>query len=86
MTTTRTQFEASLFQDYSKNSKAIHRYLNMFTSSSVIPNQVNLNDTSATAPLDKANLFNQYFHSVYAPYSSTSDILIPRLSQLSLLS
>ena len=74
MTTTRTQFEASLFQDYSKNSKAIHRYLNMFTSSSVIPNQVNLNDTSATSPLDKANLFNQYFHSVYAPYSSTSDI------------
>ena len=46
----------------------------MFTSLSVIPNQVNLNVTSATSPLDKANLFNQYFHSVYAPYSSTSDI------------
>ena len=69
MTSTRTQFEASLFKDYSKNSKLIHRYLNMFTSSSAIPNQVHFNDKFATSSLDKADLFNHYFHSVYTPRS-----------------
>ena len=67
----RTEYEANLFQDYSNNCKAIHRYLNLISSSSTIPNQVNFKSISATTPLDKANLFNQYFHSVYSPPPSS---------------
>ena len=55
----RTEYEANLFQDYSSNCKAIYRYLNLISSSSTIPNQVNFKSISATTPLDKANLFNQ---------------------------
>ena len=58
-----------------QNCKAIHWHLNLITSSSTTSNQVRFNNFLATNSLDKTNLFNEYFHSVYAP-------IYPHLSQL----
>ena len=74
MTQTRIQYEENLFADYKNNCKAIHHYLNQIKKSSGIPQQVYLNDRSAITPLVQANLFNEYFHSVYGT-SSTSSFL-----------
>ena len=74
MTQTRIQYEENLVADYKNNCKAIHHHLNQIKKSSGIPQQVYLNDRSAITPLVQANLFNEYFHSVYGT-SSTSSFL-----------
>ena len=75
---TKTQYEANLFNDYVNNQRAIYRHLNSINKSSHIPQQVRFENYTASTPLDKANLFNEYFHSVYgppstSPYTPTTD-------------
>ena len=77
----RTEYEASLSQDYSSNCKVIHCYLNLITSSSTVPNQVNFQTISATTPFNKANLYN--FHSVYSPPPSSLPVPTSSFSPIS---
>ena len=51
------------------NSK-IYDYIRSLSNNSSIPSTVFLNSSSATTDLEKANLFNSFFHSVYNPSQS----------------
>ena len=51
------------------NSK-IYDYIRSLSNNSSIPSTVFFNSASATTDLEKANLFNSFFHSVYNPCQS----------------
>ena len=57
------------------NSK-IYDYMRSLSNNSSILSTVFLNSSSATSDLEKANLFNSFFHSVYNP-SPTGTLPLP---------
>ena len=62
----KQNFECYLVNSYASiNSNKIFRYLKSTTKSSNIPFVMNLDSSSADTDYSKANLFNQYFHSVF---------------------
>ena len=67
----KSNFEAALITDYAcHSSPAIYHYIRNFTKSATIPPTVHLDATSANSDITRANLFNQYFYSVFTPSST----------------
>ena len=62
----RVMFEKRIVNKfvYNKDS-SIFRYIHSLPSKPAIPSIVYFNSCKANSPLSIANLFNQYFHSVY---------------------
>ena len=59
-------FEADLIQESSpKNISRVYRYINSITRHDTIPPTVSLDSHIATSDIEKANLFNTFFHSVF---------------------
>ena len=71
MSNAKLDYEAELFSNFKANHSRIFRYLNSFKQSSLIPQCVYWNMDSATSTIDKVNLFNKYFQSVYHSQSSS---------------
>ena len=61
-----------------KNSSDIYKYISSISNSQQIPSTIYLNDLSALDDLERAELFNKYFHSVYV----SSPFTLPLLDDL----
>ena len=73
------RFESTLVNNYaSRKNHDLFKYISSLSKSSHIPQVVFLNSTQAESDLDKANLFNEFFFSVYS--STPSSTLSPLLS------
>jgi hypothetical protein len=71
----------NLGQSLKDNPKRFWSYYKVINKSSRIPNVVSHHDISASEPRFKANLFNNYFHSVYnTPVAGESVVPLPTLN------
>ena len=56
-------------------------YYKAITKTTRIPGVIKHESVQATRPIDQANLFNVFFHSVFAPPdSSSADVCLPRFN------
>ena len=79
ITTARSRFEAALVHKFAfSNDNAIFKYIHGLLKSNALPNTVTFGGESATSDVDKAHLFNTFFHSVFS-----SDVSSPPFSSLS---
>ena len=79
ITTARSRFEAALVDKFAfSNDNAIFKYIHGLLKSNALPNTVTFGGESATSDVDKAHLFNTFFHSVFL-----SDVSSPSFSSLS---
>jgi len=75
----KANFEAKLVNDFAfSNSAKIFQHVRNITKSAPIPSTVLYNSVSATQDIDKADLFNKYFYSVF----SQSSYSLPNFDQL----
>ena len=66
----KTNFESDLIQSTSHcNISRIYKYINNITGYSSTPSIISLDSFEAVTNLEKANLFNSYFHSVFTKSS-----------------
>ena len=78
----KSSYEQSLIHNFvtSKDSK-IFRFIKNFTKSNILPPQVHADSTSADTDASKAELFNQYFYSVFThsdfPMPDPMDMHVP---------
>ena len=71
----KLDYESSLINNFTPtNSNKIYKYLRSITKSNHIPSTINLDSSTASTDLDKANLFNCYFYSVFHSPSDLSVI------------
>ena len=56
------------------NSSRIYKYISTLSSNRQLPSIMYLDDTQANTSYDRAQLFNQYFHSVFTHSSSLADL------------
>ena len=81
MLAAKASFEADLIQESSpKNISRVYRYINSITRHDTIPPTVSLDSHIATSDIEKANLFNTFFHSVF----THSSYNLPPLEMLSM--
>ena len=72
--TAKSTYETDLITNFATNSNPnIYRHIRSFTKSATIPPTVYFNDTSASSNTSRANLFNQYFYSVFIPPSLSAE-------------
>jgi len=68
----KSSYETSLITNYVNSSNpAIYRYIRTFTKSASIPPTIHFESTTASSDASRANLFNQYFYSVFTAPSTT---------------
>ena len=58
-----------------KNSSDIYKYICSISNSQQMPSTICFNDLSASDDLERAELFNKYFHSVYISFLFTLTLL-----------
>ena len=72
----KTEYERNLIQGFTANrDPRIYRYIKQFTKSHTLPPQLHFNSITANTDHSKAELFSQYFFSVFT--NSTSQELNP---------
>ena len=82
MSTAKSSFESQLIDQFEfNNSNKIFKYIKTIVKSDSLPVAMHLNDKSATSDLDKANLFNIFFESVYTKGCESPDLSSCRLSK-----
>ena len=84
MVTAKLNFESHLIQDLAaNNSSRIYKYISTLSSNRQLPSIMYLDDTQAYTSFDQAQLFNQYFHSVFthSSYKLPLYLLIYQLSK-----
>lgn len=63
----KASFEAKLVQDFAfSNNPKIFQYIRNITKSTFIPSTVVYKNCSASLDIDRANLYNEYFYSVFS--------------------
>jgi len=68
----KSNYETTLVTNFANSSNpAIYHHIRSFTKSATIPSTMHLDATSANSNISRANLFNQYFYSVFTPPSTT---------------
>ena len=68
----RSHYEALLVNEFATSrNPAIYHYLKSFSKSSKMPSVMYHHSTKAEDPIDKANLFNNFFHSVFTVKSNS---------------
>lgn len=79
ITTARSRFEAVLVDKFAfSNNNAIFKYIHGLLKLNALPNTLTFGSESVTSDVDKAHLFNTFFHSVFL-----SDVSSPSFSSLS---
>ena len=64
----KTNFEANLINNFAFNNESkIYKYIKSLNKSDSIPLTVFFQENVATRDMDKANLFNQFFFSIFTP-------------------
>ena len=61
----KSDYETNLVASLNNNNSSIYKYIKSITKSGIILSTVFHDSTSATTDVDKANLFNQFFFSVF---------------------
>ena len=76
---TKSSHEANLVHSFvGKCNNKIYDYIRSLSANSSIPSQVEFNKSVATSDLDRASLFNKFFHSVF----TTSSCCLPPTESL----
>ena len=66
MSFTKATYETDLIKSFGPNNPSrIYKYIDKIAGHNSLPISVTYNSTSATSDLEKASLFNVYFHSVF---------------------
>ena len=79
MSTAKSSFETNLIRSFAgKQNCKIYDYIKSLSKSCPIPSSVRLGSSIVTSDLDRASLFNQFFHSVFTRGSLT----LPSLDSL----
>ena len=78
MADTKHQHELQLAQTHNSNPKQLLKYLNHLSKQNRIPTVLQHNQQLITSPQLKANLFNDYFHSVF----TKSNFTLPSIDHL----
>jgi len=74
----KSSYEAELITNFACTSNpAIYHHIRSFTKSATIPPTVYLDATSASSDTARANLFNQYFYSVFTQPTVADDQVNP---------
>ncbi|XP_063725557.1 uncharacterized protein LOC134853487 [Symsagittifera roscoffensis] len=68
----KQQYECDVFS--SQNFGDLYRYFKSVKGSSTLPDKMHWNHLEAATDIDKADLFNKYFASVYNPLSHDSSL------------
>ena len=64
----KIDYESNLISNCAfNNTSTIYNYIKDLTKTKTIPSTITLDQTHVYNDIDKANLFNTYFHSVYTP-------------------
>ena len=66
----KTTHERNLISLSAGNTSRVYKYIRSITGSSQLPPTVSLDSSLASSDLDRANLLNPYFHSVFTTNSS----------------
>lgn len=69
-----TEYVKKLAHDRHNNPKMFWRYINGKRSSNSLPTKLKYNDKTATTDTEKANLFAEFFSSVYVDHKDNTDI------------
>ena len=73
----RVTYESRLVSNFAfSNDSAIYSYIKSFSRCRGIPPSVSLGSVTATSPIEKANLFNEFFYSVF----NTTSVSLSSLS------
>ena len=85
MSAAKHDFEAQLARDLAvSNSSKIYKYISSLSSSHQLPSIMHFNDKQASTSFDQAQLFNQFFHSVFihssCDFSPPPDLLTNRVT------
>jgi len=79
MLAAKANFEAELIPNSSpSNISRVYKYINSITRHDAIPQNVSLDSHMATSDIEKANLFNTFFYSVF----TQSSFILPPLESL----
>jgi len=71
----KNSYESSLINDFAlADSNKIYSYIRNITKTRSIPSTIHFDSLAASSDLDKANLFNHYFHSVFINTSSLPSV------------
>ena len=83
MRAAKSSYESQLVDHFAfNNSYKIFKYIKSIMKTDSLPVVMHLNDKSATSDLDKAELFNLFFESVYSKDNVSPDFTtIPQFSQ-----
>jgi len=75
ITSAKNSYESSLINDFAlADNKKIYSYIGNITKTRSIPSTIYFDSLTASSDLDRANLFNHYFHSVFTNTSSLPSI------------
>lgn len=70
----RRNYIDKLGNSLKSNPKKIWSYYKLITKTSRIPSEISYGQVNATNHMDQENLFNAFFHSVFAPDDSSVNI------------
>ena len=82
----KQDYEVSIIEAFSSNPKKLYNHLKMLRNSNFVPDHLIENETLVCDPLEKADLFNKFFNSVFTRSSFTlppTDQLPTPVKQLS---
>ena len=75
----KSTYETTLVLDFaSSQNHKIYKYINSLSSKNYLPATMFLDSSSANSDLEKASLFNKYFHSIF----TRSCFVLPPIDQL----
>ena len=79
----KSEYEANLLKSFLPNNKTsmIYKYISSITGCNAIPPTVYFDSCSASSDMDKASLFNEYFHSCSPPVPSNFLLLVTILNR-----
>ena len=85
MSTGKQDFESQLIWDLAVNNPSkIHKYISSLSSIHQLPPIMHFDDKQASSSFDQAQLFNQFFHSVFthSSHDLPSSISLPVSSEI----
>ena len=74
----KSTYETTLVVFASSQNHKIYKYINSLSSKNYLPATMFLDSSSANSDLEKASLFNKYFHSIF----TRSSFVLPPIDQL----
>ena len=87
LSSAKTNYESDLITAFANNNNSrVYKYIRSLTKSHTIPPTLHHNSMVADSDIDKANMFNDYFYSVFTQATTNQSFPIDNSSHLSNIS